>query len=105
MAGFCKFASRLKSKYETLLVKNYQSKRRLRNLPINGHNNLIESKGSMMMTVLTPDGPAFQMIIFRTAERVVDTAKDNKKPSYNGQNFVDPDRSSIVTIALGEWID
>jgi hypothetical protein len=55
--------------------------------------------------VLTPDGTAWKDIILRSMEAVVDTAKYNKEPGDNGQDFVDQHGSRIVAVSLRERVD
>jgi hypothetical protein len=71
-------------------------------LPIDIDNNWVQCE--RRTTVLLPDDPSTFVIGWGMIV-VIDTAGYNKKPSYNGRDFIKPDSSHIMAISLGERID
>lgn len=77
----------------------------LKLLPIDGYYDRVECKASAECSVLAPDGTARIDAIFGSMKAVVHTTDYNKKPCNNCQDFVDPHRSRIMTVSLGERVN
>lgn len=68
--------------------------------PIDGGNLRVEREWSRMGLVLIPDGLAIRRDL-----KVKQNAEDKyEKPSEQGQESEDDDRSLVVLLAFGEWI-
>lgn len=74
-------------------------------VPVDARDGRVQGEGSVMVSVLAPDGVSRVFTLVRPLEGVVDARDDQEQPRHGGADSVRDERSSGVLVTARERID